>query len=166
MKGSIRPRDTDVWQITIGLGRDPNGKRLRKYETYRGKKRDAEVRKRELLSQFDKGLLTNQKDLTFSEWAETWLEDHIRPSRRQKTTERYSDVLRKHVVPKIGHISLQKLRPSDIKKLESGWLNGGMSNQGVVYGHRVLSACLKYGVRMEMIYRNPADVIVPPKVES
>ncbi len=41
MKGSIRERDTNVFQITIDLGRDGDGKRKRLYETFRGRRRDA-----------------------------------------------------------------------------------------------------------------------------
>ena len=33
------------------------------------------------------------------------------------------------------------------------------------YVHCILSACLKYGVRMEVLYRNPAEVVKPPRIE-
>ena len=41
MKGSIRRRSKDSWEIAIDLGRDFNGKRLRKFVNVKGKKADA-----------------------------------------------------------------------------------------------------------------------------
>ena len=41
-----------------------------------------------------------------------------------------------------------------------------MSATGVEYGHRILSAALKHAVKMEVLYRNPAKVVDPPRVEK
>ena len=165
MKGSIRKRGKDSWEINVDLGRDATGHRLRKFVNVKGKKSVAEKKLRDLLTKMDQGLPVQADKLTVSEWAEMWLRDHIEPARRQKTTERYRDVVKKHILPYIGHMAIQKIGPSDIKTLEADWLSQGMSKQGVVYSHRILNACLKYGVRMEVIFRNPAEVIEPPKIE-
>ena len=50
MKGTIRQRSPGSWEIQVFLGRDANGKRMRKTETVRGKKADAQRRLREILS--------------------------------------------------------------------------------------------------------------------
>ena len=36
MKGSVRARGKNSWQLSIDLGRDASGKRLRKYVTVQG----------------------------------------------------------------------------------------------------------------------------------
>ncbi len=36
MKGSIRQRSAGTWELTVDLGRDPIGRRRRKYHTVRG----------------------------------------------------------------------------------------------------------------------------------
>ena len=56
MRGEIKQRSTDSWQIRVFLGRDANGKRIRKSETVRGKKADAERRLREILAELDRGI--------------------------------------------------------------------------------------------------------------
>ena len=56
MKGSIRRRSKDSWELTIDIGRGADGKRLRKFVNARGKKADAERKLRELLSHNDQGL--------------------------------------------------------------------------------------------------------------
>ena len=165
MKGSIRKRGRESWEINVDLGRDASGRRLRKFVNVKGRKSVAEKELRDLLTKMDQGLPVQADKLTVSEWADMWLKDHIEPARRQKTTERYRDVVKKYIVPYIGHMALQKIGPTDIKALESDWLSQGMSKQGVAYSHRILSACLKYGVRMEVIFRNPAEVVEPPRIE-
>jgi len=165
VKGSIRKRGRESWEINIDLGRDASGRRLRKFVNVKGRKSVAEKELRDLLTKMDQGLPVRADKLTVSEWADMWLKDHIEPARRQKTTERYRDVVKKYIVPYIGHMALQKIGPTDIKALESDWLSQGMSKQGVAYSHRILSACLKYGVRMEVIFRNPAEVVEPPRIE-
>ena len=56
MKGTIRQRSQGSWEIQVFLGRDENGKRIRKTETVRGKKADAQRRLREILSEFAGGV--------------------------------------------------------------------------------------------------------------
>ena len=63
-------------------------------------------------------------------------------------------------------MQLTRLTPSDIKNLETQWANQGMTPTGIVFAHRILSATLKAAVKMELLYRNPAQVIDPPRVEK
>ena len=58
------------------------------------------------------------------------------------------------------------MTPSDIKALEAGWAENGMTANGVQYAHRILSAALKSAVKMELIFRNPALVVDPPSPEK
>jgi integrase len=139
---------------------------LSKIINVKGKKADAERRMRELLASLDRGLPINTGKLTVSEWFDRWIDEHIAPNRRQRTTERYRDVCRNHIKPYLGHMRLTRLTPSDIKALEATWAGQGMTAHGIQYGHRVLSAALKSAVKMELLYRNPALVVDPPRPEK
>ena len=167
MKGSIRRRKNtkNSWEITVDLGRDAEGKRRRKFEHVQGKKA-ADRRLRELLVSLDRGMPISTDKVTVAEWLDKWLTEHIGPTTRQKTAERYRDVTKKRISPHIGHVQMTRLTPTDVKTLEAEWAHRGMSATGVGYGHRVLSAALKYGVKMEVLYRNPAQVVDPPRVEK
>ena len=57
MRGEIKQRSPGTWQIRVFLGRDENGKRIRKNETVRGKKAVADRRLREILGQMDQGVV-------------------------------------------------------------------------------------------------------------
>ena len=55
MKGSIRQRSPGSWELTIDAGRDPLGKRQRKYVTVPGTKAQTQRKLRELLSRYGQG---------------------------------------------------------------------------------------------------------------
>ncbi len=57
MQGEIKQQSPGSWQIRVFLGRDENGKWIRKNETVRGKKADAERRLREILGKMDHGVV-------------------------------------------------------------------------------------------------------------
>jgi integrase len=121
---------------------------------------------RELLASLDKGLPINTGKITISDWLDKWIDEHVAPKRRQETVERYRDICRKHIKPHLGHVQMTRLTPTDIKALEATWASQGMSPIGILYAHRVLSAALKAAVKMELLYRNPAQVVDPPSPEK
>ena len=169
MKGSIKQRSPGSWQIRVFLGRDAQGKIMRRNETVRGKKADAERRLREILTEVDRGITQPQQRYTLAQWLDKWIADVIIPNRRQKTVDRYQGDIDKHIVPHLGHIEIAKLTPSHIQELESKLLRDGKKPKGVQMVHNILGGALKHALRMELISRNPAAAVTPPsdpKVET
>ncbi len=75
MKGTIRQRNPGSWEIQAFLGRDASGKRIRKTETVRGKKSDAQRRLREILSEVDRGAIPANTRYRVGEWLDKWLDE-------------------------------------------------------------------------------------------
>ena len=161
MKGSLRQRSPGTWKISVDLGRDPLGKRCRKYLTHRGTKAQAQRRLRELLSTLDRGIALPDGRMLVRDSLVRWMRDQVIPRRRQGTMERYRSALR-YIVPMIGQLPLEKLGPAHIQTMEARLLAGGMSPGGVRLVHAVLGGGLKYAMRMELIHRNPAALVSPP----
>ena len=72
----------------------------------------------------------------------------------------------------LGAIPLTKLKPVQIsdaytRALSSGRRDGkgGLAPTTVVYMHRLIKHALTQAVRWELLSRNPADAVSPPKVE-
>ena len=72
----------------------------------------------------------------------------------------------------LGAVHLTKLRPVQIsdayaKALVSGRRDGkgGLAPTTVVYMHRLIKHALAQAVRWELLIRNPADAVSPPKIE-
>ena len=111
-QGHIRQRGQQSWELKFDLGRDPvTGKRLTRYQSFRGTKREAEKKLIELLGQAETGSLLKRSAETLgdyiSRWTRDWVPAHVTP----KTGERYRELLRLHVCPRLGALPLQKLRP-------------------------------------------------------
>lgn len=169
MKGSIKQRSPGSWQIRVFLGRDANGKIIRRNETVRGKKADAERRLREILTELDKGIAPPPERYRLAQWLDKWMTDVIIPNRSQKTVDRYEGAIRLHILPHLGNVEIAKLAPRQVQDLEAKLLQGGMAPKGVQMIHNVLSGALKHALRMELVSRNPVSAVSPPsapKVEA
>ena len=163
MKGTIRQRNPGSWEIQVFLGRDVNGKRIRKTETVRGKKSDAQRRLREILSEVDRGAIPANTRYRVGEWLDKWLDEKQVGGRREKTIDRYEGIIRLHLKPTLGRVELAKLSPMQIKDLELELVKGGMDPKGVEAVHNVLTAAMDHALKMELIGRNPVTLVTPPK---
>lgn len=100
---------------------------------------------------------------TVDKFMAQWLEDKQRswkPS-AYKFNEKYARV---HIVPELGHIQLQKLSPMDLQRLYARKLKT-LSPTTVHHIHAVIHAALQSAVRWQVIVRNVADFIDPPRAE-
>ena len=87
MRGSIRQRSSGSWRLTLEFGyvRDAaTGKtrRLQKFVTVRGTKRDAERKLNELTSDVQQGTFVAPDKRTVGQWLDDWLDLAIKPPRR------------------------------------------------------------------------------------
>lgn len=110
--------------------------------------------------------------LRVSEYLEQFLKD-ARHTLSPKSHQGASSLLRRHVIPYIGTVQLEKLEPSQIKSLYTKLLDEGsiktgkgLSRQTVLLTHRALSTALKQAVSLGILTRNPCSLVKPPRVES
>jgi integrase len=171
MKGHIRERSPGRWAIILDV-RDPeSGKRRRKWHTFHGTKREAQIECSKLITEMANGAYREPSKLTLSQFLDRWIE-HVEPQVSPRTLERYAEIAQKNIVPLLGHAILMKLRPDQIsaayaKALKSGRRDGagGLSPRTVHHMHRVLKQALAVAVKWNLLSRNPADSVDPPKVE-
>jgi integrase len=162
MRGSIRQRSKNSWQIQIYTGLGPDGKSKRHFETVRGRKGDAQRRLTELLGSLDKGIFTPPGRLTVAEHLNNWLDGYVKTNCSQRTLESYRSTAEHHFIPALGHILLRQLTPQAIQAYY-GQACEKLSAKSVLYHHRILKESLKYAVRQGYLGRNPCDLVDPPK---
>jgi len=92
-----------------------------------------------------------------------WLADHARHTVTPRTFERYRTIVRVHLIPALGHLTLDKLHPMKIQELWARQLETHLSPTTVRKHHNVLHAALVHAVRMRLLIVNPADAVTPPK---
>jgi integrase len=172
MRGHIRERSPGHWAIVIDV-RDPEmGKRRRKWHSYKGTKREAQAECARLITEHKAGKVNlAPSKTTVAEYLTRWL-DHMQAQLGPRSHERYGDLISKNIAPLIGSVALAKLQPAVIsdayaKALKSGRRDGkgGLSPKTVLYMHRVLRQALAQAVKWELLSRNPADVVNPPRTE-
>lgn len=164
MPGQIIKRGSS-YTVRAYLGRDPaTGKRRYVNRTVRGTKRDAEKVLVALLRQRDLGeLVLTPTTLTVAEYLERWLATAVAPRVRQKTLEDYRGLVKRYIVPALGHSRLGKLVPLDVQGLYTAMLEKGLSARTVRYCHSVFRNALEQAVRWRLLSNNPANHVELPK---
>ena len=172
MRGSIQKRGKHSWRLVFDLERDHTGQRRQKTVTFRGSKRDAEAELSGILAEIENGGFVDAGNITVAAYFERWLA-HVATKTSAKTHERYDEIIRLGITPNLGSIKLSSLRPIHIQtfyaealKSGSAQRTGGLSARTVLHYHRILSQGLKQAVKWQLLSRNPADAVEPPRPEQ
>ena len=171
MRGHIRERSAGHWAIVLDVRDAETGRRKRKWHSFRGGKREAQIECARLIAELDAGTYLEPSKMTFGQFLDQWLL-RIRSQITPRSYERYSEIIAKNIKPAIGSPILAKLRTSQIaaaydKALSSGRRDGGggLSAATVVYMHRLIKHALSDAVHWQLLSRNPAEGAHPPKLE-
>ena len=173
MRGHItRGRAAGTWYLRVELQHGGNGKRRQRRETVRGTKADAQRRLHELLVEVEAGGYADAQRLTVAKIAERWLatKEHRVAA---KTYAFYSSHVRLYIVPTLGSLRAEALRPAYIEAAIGKWARGKrhdrergvLSARSVGHLFNTLRTMLRWGVKMGMLVRNAADAVEPPRFE-
>jgi integrase len=156
-EGSVHQRKDGRWCASISLD---HGKR----KHFLGADRDDVARKlRAALKSRDDGLPMITERQTVAQFMKSWLEA-VRPSVRERTWVRYEQYVRLHAVPDLGKIPLTRLTPQHLQRLYSDRLKAGLSATSVHHIHAMLHSALKQATRWNLLPRNVADLVDPPRI--
>jgi integrase len=171
MKGHIRERSPGHWAIVIDLSDPETGKRQRKWHSFTGTKREAQVECSKIITSISGETYVDPSRQTLAQYFDRWLA-YMASQLSPRSHERYSEIVKKNLVPALGAIRLTKLRSAQIADAYSKALvggrrdgKGGLSANTVVYMHRVLKQALAQAVAWHELVRNEAAAVKPPKVE-
>ena len=163
MKGTIRQRGRDTWQLVYDLPPGPDGKRKQKTETVRGPKKAAQIRLRELLGAVDQGRVADPGKMTLGQYMDDWLAGLDRAG---STLERYESIIRLSIKPNLGHIKLSAITALHIETFYRTQREK-LSGATVRLFHAILSKSLGRAMKLGLIIRNPcADVEAIPKADK
>ena len=171
-KGHIRARGPGAWELKYDIGvNSATGRRITRFRTVHGAKRDAQRELRAILTALDAGAYADPRKLTVGQWLSQWLEEAKHVVAR-KTLERYREIVDRHLVPALGAIPLGKLQPVHVQEYYTEALatgrrdgTGGLSAQTVVHHDRVLNVALKRARSLRLIASNPIEDVSRPRVE-
>ena len=168
MRGSIQKRGRHSWRIKYDL--PGAAKRETRYATVRGRRQDAERELAKIINAAHNGTLVEPSKTSVADYLHQWLDGAH--GLAGKTAERYRQLAEQQIAPHLGGIALQKLRPAHVaewhaKLLKAGGKDGRpLSARTVGHAHRVLHRALERAFAAELVSRNVAHAIRPPKVEA
>ena len=114
----------------------------------------------------DGGIVYDAGKLTLGDYLHRWLADSVKDTVRQRTYERYAQLVRVHIVPTLGGVKLKNLTPAHVRGLCRSKLDEGLAPRTVQYVHRTLSKALKQAVNDGLLPRNAAASVKPPQPHS
>lgn len=131
-------------------------------------KKEAHIFLNEIQNTILRGTYVAPEKITVAEFLNDWLQTYVEPKLKLTTYDGYRRNIKCHIIPSLGDIPLQKLRPDHIEsfyieKLNSGRVDGkgGLSLKSVTYIHRVFKNALKHAVRKQIIPKNVAAFVSP-----
>jgi integrase len=171
MRGNITRRGKSSWRLKFDLGTDPvTGKRVTQYATVRGTKKQAEAELAKRLNEVNNGTFTPDSKETVAEHIRTWLANNL--DLAPTTREGFSRLIEQQIIPHLGKVLLQRLRPAQISdwhatlRRQGGKDGRPLSPATVRQAHRVLHLALASACEQEKIIRNVASGRKLPKAES
>lgn len=179
--GHIRPRGKNSWELKFDAGRDPaTGRRKTQYVSFRGTKREAQVKLASLIAAVGKGSYVEPSRLTVAEhvrarvaqWAAAY-DPAAKTGISPKTAERYNELVENQIVPHLGAKPVQKLKPLDIEAWHTTLRNqgrkdgkGGVSARTIGHAHRILVHALADGMKNDLVTKNVASIEGAPTVDG
>ena len=169
MRGSIRQRGDNSWQLRVHVGIDPLTRRhVYKARTFRGSKRDAQRALSELVSEADGVSPRSGKGISVGALLDQWLE-HATPGFSARTVVVTRDYINNAIKPMLGPVPVAKLTTADIDRLYTylrtvGGAKGPYLPATIRRVHGILRRALSQGVKWSLIRQNPAIDSSPPRI--
>jgi len=75
----------------------------------------------------DGGLVFDADNLKLGEYLGRWINDSVRDTVRQRTWERYEQIVRVHIKPALGKVKLKNITPTHARALYREKLDSGLA---------------------------------------
>lgn len=164
--GNVRWKD-GAWRLQVSVGTDSAGRRRYRTQTVTAPntKAGADVARTalaKLVLEVQAGLHKPTERGSVAELVDRWIEARS-PDWAPGAAKHTRQVLTRHVLPALGSLPVDKVRPVDIEALY-GRLRGSLSGSSVRRIHNYVRSVFSQAVRWQMIPTNPAAQVEPPKV--
>lgn len=172
-EGTIFRRADGQWVVRLDLG-DHQGKRRRVTRYARSEREGLEVLRR-LRREYDAGhLVAPGNRMTVGEFLDYWVAELLPGTVKPTTEASYADMTRRHIKPALGHVELAKLSRDHVRRFVRQLARTKSSRRGtettlsprtVQYVHSILRRALEDARREELVGRNVAREVAPPRFD-
>jgi integrase len=158
--GTITQRKDGRFQAAVYV-LQPDGTRARKF-AYGKTWAECDTKRRALLDKVASGTPVPTRSAKLSEWLTYWLESVVRPRRKLSTYDKYEAHVRLYLSPMLGTKRLESLSVADVRRFLLQ-LEKKTTAATAKESHRVLRTALSAACREELIVRNVAKLVEPPR---
>lgn len=170
----IKERGKNLYEIAVDMGKDGSGKRIRKYERFKGSKKDAKAREAEIKLLMTHGTYVTNNTETVKSYFEAWLEIYVKHTLKPKTHESYVHICNEFI-DYFGSMKLKSLAPLNLmdfynylrdrgnNQKEVRHQNKRLTENTVLRYYAVINVALKHAVEWQYIAYNPNEKVKRPK---
>lgn len=170
-KTNYSKNGNDYFRVTASIGRDSDGKLIRK-EFYGKSKTEAEDKRDEYLNGIRQGLNTDHKDMLLGVLIHTWLFEVVRVSNSIKpsTLERYEGIYRNYIKnSEIYGLKISDLKSIQLQRYYNKLHENGKSSSVIKNLNKLLKTFFSYAVDEGYILKNPCSgkrIVIPGEIEK
>ena len=115
-------------------------------------------------SSIRKGVYVTDENVKLGDFITSYMENVARHNLRPRTYIAHAGYVRNHIVPELGHIKLESLRPDQVQNFYTTKLESGLAQRTVKYIHSILHKALNQALRWGLVTRNVTDLVDTPKI--
>ncbi|QCT03326.1 integrase [Paenibacillus algicola] len=167
---SVYKRGKDSYLLTVELGYDSLGKRIKRTRTVKAKnKKEAELQLAKFVVEVESGEFIAPEKMSFeafvSEWKTKYADKHL----ELKSVENYTMHLNSRIIPHFKSVRIDQIKTLHIINfLDSintrlDGKEGNVSSSTIVYVYRVLRSVFQRAVEWKVIKENPMNGVKKPK---
>ena len=160
-EGTIRQTDRG-WQGAIALGRDDNGKPIRKW-VLRQTRAEVVTELQRLAKRKESGRPISSARRTVGQFMTQWLEDHVKATNAPLTYRGYEQTTRMYIIPRLGKIPLELLNGGDVQRCLNQASKDGLSPTSVKAINATLKTALTRAIKWKLLDHNAAKAATPPR---
>jgi integrase len=157
----VKGRDLHVARYTVETDQGPKRKAI-----YHKDYEEVERQLNQALADRGNGLVFDAGAMTVETYMNRWLVDCAKGRVAPRTYNGYEQRIKDHINPGIGRIKLAKLSPANVQAFYTAKMNGGLVPGTVRAIYAVLHGALDQAVKWNLIPRNPASSVDPPKLRQ
>ena len=159
-EGSITKRDDGRWMARYTVRTIKGPKRRTVYGRTRA---EASAKLAKAMADRDGGLIFDAGSLRVGDYLDRWLSNSVKDTVRERTYERYEEILRLHVKPALGRLKLKALTPAHVQDFYRDRLDSGFSPATVQKIHVILHKALSQAVSWSLVPRNAGEAVRAPR---
>lgn len=158
--GAIKKRGDKRYTRTITIGRQTDGKPIRKF-VYGKTIKEVEAKAAQAKIDLKNGTLSVNDKAKFIDIAHEWV-DLMHPDVQPHTRKWYHSMIDRHLAP-LHQVELKKLKPRDLQTILKNVYDKGLSDKMLQDVKIIAAAILNYAIENDLLFRNVFSHVSVPK---